>query len=126
MSLAVELSALRGRIVEYGPTAFLVTVTDRETPHVVSVTVRWENDRLVVPVGRRTRANLEHRATVTLLWPPGPDPGYSMIVDGTFVASPGDASEIAVEPQSAVLHRVVGVDDHAPKCLPLGEPNTGA
>ena len=33
-----------------------------------------------------TRANLEARPTVTLLWTPADDPAYSLLVDGTFVA----------------------------------------
>lgn len=54
MSLAVEIGALRQRMASYGDTAFMVTVTEIGTPHVVSVALRWAGDRLVTSVGRRT------------------------------------------------------------------------
>src|SRR5207344_2322150 len=108
MSLPVDLDALRDRIAEFGKAAFLVTVNEQGTAHVVSAVLRYDGDRLVVPIGRRTRANIERVPEVTLLWSPGPDPAYCMIADATVVSVADDEAEATVEPHSAVLHRVAG------------------
>jgi len=121
VSVPVELDALRSRIDEHGPVAYLVTVNEAGTPHVVSVVVGWDDGRLVVPTGRRTRANLEREPRATLLWPMGPDPAYSLIVDGTATVSTEEAGEARIEPGSAVLHRVVGAPGDGPECLPVGD-----
>jgi hypothetical protein len=119
MSVRVELDKLWERIGEYGPQAYLVTVTDEGTPHVVSVVVDRLDDRLAVGMGRRTRANLQVRPTLTLLWPPAADPAYSLVVDGT-VAGELDAGErMAIDPTSAVLHRVAGAEGDGPNCVPV-------
>jgi hypothetical protein len=122
VSLPVDLDALRERIAEYGNTPFLVTVNEDGTAHVVSVTLRHEGDGLAVPLGRRSRANVERNREVTLLWPPRPDPAYSMIVDARVVSFGGDNAEITLEPHSAVLHRVSGAEGDGPTCIPVAEP----
>jgi hypothetical protein len=122
MSVSVDLDALRERIADHGTTAFLVTVSENGTAHVVSVSLRFEGNGLAVGVGRRSRANVEQNQEVTLLWPPGPDPAYSMIVDAT--ALPGDEDEITLHPHSAVLHRVAGAAGDGPTCLPVTEPGS--
>lgn len=122
MSLPVELDALRERIAEYGNAAFLVTVDEHGAVHVVSVALRYADDGIVVPVGRRSRTNVERNKAVTLLWPPRPDPAYSMIVDATVVAFGVDNAEVTLEPHSAVLHRVAGASGDGPTCLPVAEP----
>ena len=122
MSQPVELSALRERIVEYGSNAFLVTVAAEGTPHVVSVVVEVQGDRLVMGAGRRTRANLEVAPTLTLLWSPiptGTDTDYSLIVDGRYDASIAGDDAIAIVPTSAILHRIAGAPGDGPTCLPL-------
>jgi hypothetical protein len=119
MSVRVELAALWERIAEFGERAYLVTVTDEGTPHVVSVVVARVDDRIAVGAGRRTRANLESRPTLTLLWPPAADPAYSLVVDGTFVADLDGGERIAIEPETAVLHRVAGVEGDGPNCVPV-------
>ena len=122
MSVPVELSALRDAIAEHGRVAYLLTVNDDATPHVVSVevTVDVEDDTLVVGTGRRTRANLERAPRVTLLWPTGPDQAYSLIVDATVASLADDASTAALAPSAAVLHRVAGADGDGPNCVPVG------
>jgi hypothetical protein len=122
MSVPVELSAVRDRIAEYGSVAYLVTVGDEGRAHVVSVEVRVEGDRLVVPLGRTSRRNLEANPALTLLWPPRPDPAYSMLVDATAASFSDDPAEVTVEPHSAVLHRVAGAAGDGPTCLPLADP----
>jgi hypothetical protein len=119
MSVPVDLDALRERIADFGTRAFLVTVGENGTAHVVSVSLRVEGDGLAVGVGPRSRANVEQNQEVTLLWPPGPDPAYSMIVDATAVADAED--EITLQPHSAVLHRVAGTPGDGPTCVPVTE-----
>lgn len=109
MSIAVDLEDLPARVTEYGVLAFLVSVDDEGHAHVVSTQVTCDPGRLLVGAGRRTRANLAARPAVTLLWPPGPDGRYSLIVDGTGHAGPdGDDGPVAVAPRSAVLHVLAG------------------
>ena len=119
MSIAVDLSALEERLAEYGGRAYLVTVTDDQRPHVVSVEVALERDRLVTSVGRRTAANLAQRPAATFLWPPvGIDGEYSLIVDGTADGRTGEGP-LAVVPTAAVLHRVAGAAGDGATCLPV-------
>jgi len=119
MSVPVELPALRSRIGEYGAVAYVVTVSEQGTAHVVSAEVRVDGERLLVPTGRTTRRNLEANASLTLLWPPGPDPAYSMLVDAVVVALSDDPAVAAVEPRSAVLHRVAAAPGAGPGCVPV-------
>jgi hypothetical protein len=122
MSQPVNLDALRDRIAEYGGSAFLITVNEHGTPHVVSVALRYRGEHLSGSVGRRTKANLARNPALTLLWPPGPDPAFSMIVDAMLVSVDTDGSgPIVVEPRSAILHRVAEAGD-GPTCLPIAEP----
>jgi hypothetical protein len=119
MSVPVELQAVRDRIAEFGTVAYLVTVSDEGRAHVVSVDVRVEGDRLIVPTGRTSRRNLEANPELTLLWPPGPDPAYSMLVDAVATAFSEESAEATVEPHSAVLHRVAGATGDGPNCVPV-------
>ncbi len=125
MSLAVDLEGLDERIAEFGPAAFLVTVGDDGHPHVVSVAVARDGDRLATRAGRRTRANLAARPILTLLWPAGPGGQYSLLVDGEVAAGgPGadDDPTVAVTPTHAVLHRVADAPGEGPTCLPVSDP----
>ncbi len=117
MSQPVDLAVLRDAITEFGPTAYLVTVNDDGTAHIVSVVLRYDGGRPVLGAGRTTRANIERHPQVTLLWPPGPDPAYSLIVDATVVAVDGE--DAILEPQAAILHRVAGASGDGPTCLPV-------
>lgn len=108
------------RIAEYGAQAFLVTVRDEGTPHVVSVVVRVEGARLRMGAGSRTRANLAVRRVATLLWSPPAAAAYSLIVDAVADPDAGDDESIALEVTSAVLHRLAGAPGDGPTCLPVG------
>jgi hypothetical protein len=120
MSIAVEIAEVAERIVEFGPQAFLVTVGDDGAPHVVSVVVRVDGDRLRMGAGTRTRGNLERAATATLVWAPPSGAPYSLIVDGALDAGASDDDSIAVAVSSAVLHRMAGAPGEGPNCLPVG------
>jgi hypothetical protein len=117
MSVPVDLAALRGAIADQGPVTYLVTVNEDGTAHIVTVVLHYEDDQPVVGAGRRTAANIERNPEVTLLWPPGPDPAYSLIVDATVTSVADD--EATLEPHSAVLHRVAGADGEGPNCIPV-------
>ncbi len=136
MSQPVDLSTLAPQLLDYGTTAYLVTVNDDGSAHVVSALVRAEGTALVTGVGRRTRANLERSPAVTLLWPTAPDPAYSLIVDATFTGLSAGVSvvesagglddEVMLAPFSAVLHRIAGSVGDGPTCLPLPAANSEA
>jgi hypothetical protein len=115
----VALDRLREEVDTYGPRAFLVTVgPGGGRAHVVSVLVRLDGGSLVAGAGRTSCANAASNPDVTLLWPPAVAEGpYSLIVDGH--ASVDGEATIRVEPTRAVLHRVAGVDDAVPNCVPL-------
>jgi len=117
VSIPVDLTALRAQIARFGPTAFLVTTTASGAPHVTSVTVDAAPDELTMGCGRRTKANVEGRPELTLLWPVGPDPAYCLIVDARTVAVVDET--LHAHPTSAVLHRVADARKDIPSCLPI-------
>jgi hypothetical protein len=104
VSIAVDLAELPAHISRFGPSAFLVTSSTDGPPHVSSVVVTVAGDRLDVPAGRKTRANVAERPAVTLVWPGDPDGDYCLIVDGA--AGVGTTEDLLVRPTSAVLHRL--------------------
>jgi hypothetical protein len=120
MSIPVEIAEVAERITEYGDQAFLVTVGDEGAPHVVSVVVRVDDERLRMGAGKRTRANLARAATGTLVWAPPAGGPYSLIVDGALDADASNDDSIAVEVSSAVLHRMAGAPGDGPNCVPVG------
>ncbi len=125
MSDEVELRDLQAALARYGAAAFLVTVGDTGTPHVVSVPVTLEGGTLVAPAGRTTAANVAARSSVSLLWP-GPVEDYCLIVDGPAeVAGRGDAARVIVEPVRAVRHRLAGGDPARPSCITLLDRRDG-
>jgi hypothetical protein len=125
MSQPVDLDALGERLAEYGPSAFLVTVNEDGTPHVVSVEVRYADQQFTMSVGRSSRKNAGRTSELTLLWPSGPDPAYSMIVDVTFVGAEGEDGPITVAPHAAILHRIAGAAGDGPTCVRLEEARPG-
>ena len=118
MSVAVDIAALSERLAEYGERAYLVTVGDDGSPHVVSVEVALDETLLAVRVGNRTAANLSGRAAATLLWPPPAGGAYSLLVDAT-AAAPVAAGPCTLRPDAAVLHRVAGAAGDGPTCAPI-------
>lgn len=115
----MALEELHRRIDEFGPQAFVITTNDDRTAHVVSVVIEREDDQLVAGAGRRTAANIERVASITLLWPPRPGGEYSLIVDGTASVIAGDDPVLAISPTGAVLHKMAGATGDGPGCLPV-------
>jgi hypothetical protein len=106
VSIAVGLDELRAQ-TDHFDTAYLLTVSDDGRAHSVAVAVGWAGDDLVVPAGRTSTHNATARPLVSLLWPPSPPAGYSLIVDATFVGS-GEVEgghQLTLRPTKAVLHR---------------------
>jgi len=91
MSIPVDLGELEAAARERGPAAYILTVNDRGTPHVVHAEVTITREGLVVQVGERTALYARHRPNVSLLYPCRSAADYSLIVDAvaSVVATPG-------------------------------------
>jgi hypothetical protein len=114
VTVPVPLDALHEQIADVGPAAHLVTVGEHGAPHVVSVLVTVEGDRLVTEAGRTTGANAAASPSVSLLWAALPRADYSLIVDGTAEVAEGTLS---IRPTRAVLHRVATATGEGPSCI---------
>jgi hypothetical protein len=119
VSVAVALDELGRRVDEYGPTPFLIT-TGASGAHVVSVAVAFDGRRFELSAGRTSRANVQERPVVTLLWSNPSGGPYGLIVDGTARAE-GDL--LVVEPSRAVLHRLADAAADLPSCVPIEQPD---
>jgi hypothetical protein len=102
VSVAVSLEQLRTEVARFGPSPYLLTVSDDGRPHATAVTVGWDGDRLRAEVGRKSAANAASRPDVTLLWSPVDDERFSLIVDGNAVV---EEQVVTVMPAKAILHR---------------------
>lgn len=117
MSVPVSLLRLRDAIDERGRNAYLLTVSDDGSPHAVHAPLQWDDDTIVVEVGKRSAANAATRSSVSLLFPVRAAEDYSLIVDGTAVVIATDgARRIRVTPTRAVLHRPAAVPDPSSAC----------
>jgi hypothetical protein len=116
VSIKVDLSEVAAVAAQQAPFAYLLTVSDEATTHVVAVTVAFGAEGLACTAGATSCRNAAARPNVSLLWPPAVPTDYSLIVDG--VASVSD-SVVTVVPARAVRHRpaVDGGNDCAPVSL---------
>src|SRR5688572_19667464 len=105
------MTGLREQLDAYGSAAHLVTVGEGGRPHVVSVVVEADGDRL-----RTTTANATANPAVTLVWAAPPGEAYTLLVDGR--AEP-DGGHLVVSPQRAVRHRVVTASGDGPSCITI-------
>lgn len=108
VSTKIDLADLPTEITSRGPAAFLTTMGE-ERPHIVSVAVADDGNRVLhVPAGRTTARNVADRPGVTLLWPfDTGHPGFSLLVDGTGTMTE-DGDRLAIEVTGAILHRAGG------------------
>jgi pyridoxamine 5'-phosphate oxidase-like protein len=113
MSVPVPLERLHAAVDERGASAYLITVSDDGSPHAVHTPLRWEDDAILVDVGRRSTANAAARPSVSLLFPVRSEGDYSLIVDGAAAVT---SSGIRVTPTRAVLHRPAAVPDPSSSC----------
>jgi hypothetical protein len=103
----VDFERLAAALADYR-FAYLVSVDDAYRVHTVTVEPELRAGVMEVGlIGGRTRANVESRSNVTLLWPPGEPGGYSLIVDGRaeVTSTDGDCAQLRVVPTRALLHR---------------------
>ena len=126
MGRAVEFDEVRRRIMEFGRRATLITVTGSNAPHVVTAIIDVTDDRLVATVGSRTRANLQERPDLSLVWHPSDGGEYQLIIDGVAeqIGEPEtDAGEatISISVTTGILHRLAGLRCDGPSCLALGD-----
>jgi hypothetical protein len=110
------MTELREQLDAYGPAAHLVTVGEGGRPHVVSVEVEVDGDRLRTSAGRTTTGNAAANPSVTLVWAAPPGEAYSLLVDGR--AEVGD-DLLTVSPSRAVRHRVVTAAGDGPSCITI-------
>jgi hypothetical protein len=113
MSIRVDLSELISVAEGQAPFAYLLTVSEDATAHVVAVRIEFRSEGLVCTAGGTSCRNASARPHVSLLWPPSVPTDYSLIVDG--VASVDD-SVVTIVPARAVKHRpaVGGGNDCGP------------
>jgi hypothetical protein len=105
VSISVDVDELPDRIAEYGTLAFLLTVGEGPRAHVVSAQVEAPGGGLLrAGAGRRTRANLAADPAATLVWPPGPDGQYCLIVDVEASGALDGEGPVELKAQSAILH----------------------
>jgi hypothetical protein len=108
------MTGLREQLDEYGTAAHLVTVGEGGSPHVVSVVVELDGDRLRTTAGRTSTANATANPGVTLVWAARPGEDYSLLVDGRAEVAGGS---LTVSPTRAVRHRVVTAAGEGPSCV---------
>lgn len=117
MSISMVVRDLKAALRDRGPAVYVLTVSDRGTPHVVQGEVTADGDRLIAKVGERTARNASSRPEVSLLYPSRGADDYSLIVDvtATPTGEPGDHRLLLV-PTRAVLHRPGSAPDPASQC----------
>jgi hypothetical protein len=123
MSKVTTFEQVRAGIAHYGALATLVTIGDDGRPHVVTSLVDIDGERLVVGAGSRSRANVEQRPVLTLIWHPRPDDEYLLIVDANVDAidAPDDrgVSRVVLTVDGGIQHRIAGLDPGASTCRPV-------
>lgn len=105
---AVEvLQQLRTAAADFPTDPYLLSVTATREPHCGTVTVRWEdNTVLVAPPSSWPASEADGNRQISLLWPPAEPGGYSLIVDGTATSTQRDgAPALSITVTKAVLHR---------------------
>jgi hypothetical protein len=131
MSIPVALRNLDAAVGERGSAAYVLTVTERGTPHVVHAEILRDAAGLMAVVGESTARNAGSRPHVTVLYPSRRPEDYSLIVDvvATVVSTP-DGVRLRLAPSRAVLHRPAPAPDPAASpcgsdCVPLAIRSTG-
>jgi len=112
-------------VAERGAAAYVLTVSDRGTPHVVHAELTRTAEGFVALVGAGTAHNASCRPQISVLYPCRRIDDYSLIIDAvaTVVATP-DGARLRLALTRAVLHRPGPAPD--PKisacgadCIPL-------
>src|SRR5262245_23069505 len=119
MSVPVALTNLEEAARERGPAAYIISVGETGTPHVVHAEVIARADGLVARVGGRTVANARARTGVSVLYPARHQDDYSLIVDAVAtLEGTGNDLRLRLAPTRAVMHRPEPAPD--PSVSPCG------
>ena len=101
MSIEVALADLASKLKEF-PWGYLLTVDDQQRAHLLAVPAKLSEGVFHVDAGPGTRANVEDRPDVTLVFPPDDGTKFSLVVDGT---AHEEDDRLIVTPTHAVMHR---------------------
>jgi len=114
MSIPVALGTLPAVVRDRGPAGYVLTVSDRGSPHVVHAEIEHGASGLVAAVGAGTARNANQRPEVTVLYPSRSHDDYSLIVDAvaTVISTP-DGFRLLLAATRAVLHRAVPAPEAA-------------
>ena len=100
----VDTGRLRAAVTEYGPVAFLLTVTADARPHCTAVTTTWVGDTLVAECGTQSVANITKRPEIAVVWPPPHWGDHSLIIDGTASIHDHQPPRVEVHPTRVVRY----------------------
>lgn len=108
MSIPVDIADLNLALADYGA-GYLLTAGLSGKVKAVTVEPRVVEGQMIVSgPGRGSMANVEANASVTVLFPPLAQRGYTLLVDGEAVV---DGEDVLVVPSGAVLHRPASHSD---------------
>jgi hypothetical protein len=116
VSIKVELAEVQAVAAQQMGFAYLLTVSDDATPHLVAITPAFGDGEITCDAGKTSCRNIGERPNVSLLWPPLAREDYSLIVDGNATVDDGT---VRIAPTRAVRHRPApgGGNDCAPVSL---------
>ena len=117
MSIKVTIEDMDKRFAEYGNSAFVVTMTEAGKAKIVHSVISLEDDCLICSPGKGTLKNLADSSSVSLIFPPHSDDGFSMIIDGDGQILDPEKGSIKVKITGGVLHRPAAQSlNEGPKC----------
>ena len=117
MSIKVTIEDIDKRFAEYGNSAFVVTMTEAGKAKIVHSVISLEDDCLICSPGKGTLKNLADSSSVSLIFPPHSDDGFSMIIDGDGQILDPEKGSIKVKITGGVLHRPAAQSlNEGPKC----------
>jgi len=117
MSIKVTIEDIDKRLDEYGNSAFVVTMTEEGKAKIVHSLIFLEDDFLICTPGKGTIKNLTASSSVSLIFPPYSDGGFSMIIDGVGQILDLEKGFMKVTITGGVLHRSAAQSlDEKPQC----------
>jgi hypothetical protein len=117
MSIKVTIEDIDKRLDEYGNSAFVVTMAEEGKAKIVHSFISLEDDCLICSPGKGTLKNLADSSSVSLIFPPHSDGGFSMIIDGDGQILDPEKGSIKVKINGGVLHRPARQSlNEGPKC----------
>ena len=105
MSVKVTSEDIEKRLDEYGNSAFVVTVDADFKIKVVNSSILSKEDFLICAPGQGTLSNLKHNSSVTLIFQPHTEGGFSLIIDGDGEVLDPEEGTIKISFNNGVLHR---------------------